>query len=118
MIVGQHQRAGNMAWCLCSCDGDMFLLTAAPVGVKMSLRYLKIAAYLFDEDGFVYTEPVSRWRVKFKKKITFRNPTETYLSWVARGLSSGGGSPYDYRDSYLIYDDMDSVPMGNKLVLK
>lgn len=96
----------------------MFLLTAAPVGVKMSLHYLKIAAYLFDGDGAVFTEPVSRWRVKFKQRegIKNRNPTETYLAWIAHGLSSGGGTPYDYRDSYTIYDGEDSVPRGDKII--
>lgn len=82
----------------------------------MSLRYLKIAAYLFDKDGSVFTEPVSRWRVKFKQRVWLRNPTETYLAWVAQGLSSGGGTPYDYRDSYTIYDGEDSVPRGDKII--
>jgi hypothetical protein len=95
------------------------MLTVAPVGIKMSRKYLRVFAYLFDKnDGTIYLEPVSTWRVKFKTSARGGvNHSILYLDKISRSMASGAGTPYDYRDSYVIFADTESLPLGDEIMV-
>lgn len=111
----QCQMDGNLSrWCIVDGKDGCFLLWSDCMGERLS----RITAYLFDEDGVVYREPVASWFVFYL--IPTRSQREmisSSLDLFAKSIASHGSSPMDYRSQTVSVSSEDDVPCGSHPIL-
>ena len=110
-------KESGFSWCVCEGEHGTFMLTIRAWGSKLSARTYILFAYLFDEDGAVFTEPVAKWTVgtRWLKSPDARR-SRIVLDTFARSIASGGSSPYDYRDKAIVLRKAYSLPVGSRMI--